>query len=127
MRTAIEDLGGSTIEGIRPGDGLLAVFSSVRASIDAADAAHAHASSVGLQLHVGIHAGEVIRAGTGVHGSAVNLAARTCAAAPPGETLVSEVVQVLGTGSTGSRFEDRGLFQLKGISEPQRLFAVCPS
>ena len=126
VRTAIEQIGGMTVEGIRPGDGLLAVFTSVREAVDAAQAAHDHASSVGLQLHIGIHAGDVIRSGTGVHGGAVNLAARACAEAPPGQTLVSEVIRTLGATSAGVRFEDRGLFQLKGISEPQRLFAVGP-
>jgi hypothetical protein len=37
---------------------------------------------------------------------------------------VSDVVRSLGRTSAGVTFEDRGEFALKGIEEPQRLFAV---
>jgi class 3 adenylate cyclase len=52
------------------------------------------------------------------------MAARVAAASGAGETLVSDVVRALGRTSAGVAFEDRGEFALKGIEEPQRLFAV---
>ena len=62
--------------------------------------------------------------GDNVFGWAVNLASRVCGASAPGEVLVSETVRALARGSGGLRFDDRGLHELKGIEEPQRLFAV---
>ena len=87
-------------------------------------ACNAAAASTPLQLHVGLHAGDVIDEGDNVYGWAVNLASRVCGASAPGEVLVSETVRSLTRGSSGLRFEDRGLHELKGIEEPQRLFAV---
>ena len=44
--------------------------------------------------------------------------------AGPGEILVSRTVRDLARTSAGVEFEDRGEHELKGIAEPQRLFAV---
>jgi class 3 adenylate cyclase len=46
------------------------------------------------------------------------------ASAAGGEVLVSETVKDIVAGSA-LRFEDRGAYQLKGIEEPRRLFAVA--
>jgi class 3 adenylate cyclase len=79
---------------------------------------------MGLQLHLGIHAGDVIREENNVYGGAVNIAARIASASAPGEVLVSQTVRDLARTSAGVSFEDRGEHALKGIVEPQRLFAV---
>ena len=44
--------------------------------------------------------------------------------AAPGELLVSQTVRDLARTSAGVVFDDRGGQELKGIAEPQRLFAV---
>lgn len=44
--------------------------------------------------------------------------------AAPGEILVSATVRDLARTSADVQFEDRGEHELKGIPEPQRLFAV---
>jgi class 3 adenylate cyclase len=49
------------------------------------------------------------------------------AASSAGETLVSGTVRDLARTSAGVTFEDRGEQALKGIEEPQRLFAVVAS
>jgi len=54
----------------------------------------------------------------------VNVAARIARKSPPGEVLVSNTVRGLARTSAGVSFEDRGERTLKGIEEPQRLFAV---
>ncbi len=77
-----------------------------------------------LTLPLGIHAGDVVREGNNVHGGAVQVAARVQSAAAPGEILVSATVRDLARTSAGVEFEDRGEHELKGIAEPQRLFAV---
>ncbi len=127
MRAAIRDNGGTPVEGKTLGDGVLAVFTSAKQAIACAQACHDAAGAAGLSLHAGIHAGDVIREADNVYGGAVNIAARVAAASAAGETLVSGTVRSLARTSAGVSFEDRGEQALKGIEEPQRLFAVVAS
>jgi class 3 adenylate cyclase len=124
LRASVRAHGGMPIDGRLLGDGVLAVFRSGRDAIDAARACHTDAGAIDLALHVGVHAGDVIRAGDDVHGGAVNLAARVAALAAAGETLVTDTLRGLARTSAGVVFAERGVHQLKGIDEPQRLFAV---
>jgi class 3 adenylate cyclase len=124
VRRAVRDCSGEDIEGVTLGDGVLAVFSSGTNAIECAIRAHECARDAGFRLHVGIHAGDVLRTETGVHGGAVNIAARVCDAAPPGETLVSDTVRSLARTSASVQFVDRGLHQFKGVSDPHQVFAI---
>ena len=124
LRTAIRENGGTPVEGKLLGDGVLAVFASAREAIEAALRCSAEGSHGGLPLHVGLHAGDVIREEGNVYGGAVNIAARIAAASAPGEVLVSETVRSLARTSAGVRFEDRGEQSLKGVGEPVRVWAV---
>jgi len=124
LRGAITGADGTAVEGKLLGDGVLAVFTSARDAIACAGSCHAAAQDTDLQLHVGIHAGDVIREGGNVFGGAVNIAARVSDASGAGETFVSQTVRDLARTSAGVSFEDRGEHALKGIDEPQRLFAV---
>ena len=124
LRTAITESGGTPVEGKVLGDGVMAVFTSARQAIDAAQRCRDLGNEAGLPLHLGIHAGDVLREGSDVHGGAVQVASRVQSAAAPGEILVSATVRDLARTSAGVAFEDRGDHELKGIPEPQRLFAV---
>jgi class 3 adenylate cyclase len=124
LRRTVRDCNGEDIEGVTLGDGVLAVFSSGTQAIECATRAHECARDAGFRLHVGIHAGDVLRTGSAVHGGAVNIAARVCDAAPPGETLVSDTVRSLARTATSVQFDDRGLHQFKGVSDPHHVFAV---
>jgi class 3 adenylate cyclase len=124
LRSVIRESGGTPVEGKVLGDGVLAVFTSARQAIDCALRCRAASQPLGLQLHLGIHAGDVIREGNNVYGGAVNIAARIAAASQPGEVLVSDTVRSLGRTSANVAFENRGEHALKGVGEPQRLFAV---
>ena len=106
------------------GDGVMAVFTSARQAIDAAQRCRDLGNEAGLPLHLGIHAGDVVREGNNVHGGAVQLASRVQGAAAPGEILVSATVRDLARTSAGVAFEDRSEHEFKGIAEPLRLFAV---
>ncbi len=97
---------------------------AARLAIDAAQRCRDLGNEAGLPLHLGIHAGDVVREGNNVHGGAVQVAARVQGVAAPGEILVSDIVRGLARTSAGVEFEDRGEHELKGIAEPQRLFAV---
>jgi class 3 adenylate cyclase/pimeloyl-ACP methyl ester carboxylesterase len=124
MRQAIVGSGGTAIDGKLLGDGVLAVFTSARQAIDAAALCREASSSMGLQLHLGVHAGDVIREDGNVFGGAVNIASRICGLCEPGQILVSDIVRGLARTSAGVTFEDRGEHALKGIQEPVRLYAV---
>ncbi len=102
----------------------MAVFTSARQAIEAAQRCRDLGNEADLPLHIGVHAGDVVREGNNVHGGAVQVAARVQSAAAPGEILVSATVRDLARTSAGVAFEDRGEHELKGIAEAQRLFAV---
>ncbi len=124
LRGIIRECAGTPVEGKLLGDGVLAVFTSARQAIDAALRCGTAGDEAGLPLHLGVHAGDVIREENNVYGGAVNIAARIAAASEPGEVLVSDTVRSLARTSAGVAFEDRGEHELKGVAEPQRLFAV---
>jgi adenylate cyclase len=81
-------------------------------------------AEVELPLHIGIHAGDVIREEGNVFGGSVNIASRICGMCEPGEILVSATVRDLARTSAGVAFEDRGEHTLKGIDDAVRVFAV---
>ena len=124
LRKAITDVGGSPVEGKVLGDGIMAVFSSARQAIAAAQRCRDLGNEADLSLHLGIHAGDVVREGNNVHGGAVQVASRVQSAAAPGEILVSDIVRDLARTSAGVTFEDRGEHELKGIEDPVRLYEV---
>ena len=71
-----------------------------------------------------IDAVNVIREEGNVYGGAVNIAARISGEAAPGEVLVSQTVRDLARTSAGVTFKDSGSRELKGVSEPVRVWAV---
>ena len=106
------------------GDGLMAVFTSARQAIECALRCGRAGESADLPLHLGIHAGDVIREENNVYGGAVNIAARIAGASASSEVLVSDTVRGLARTSAGVRFEDQGERELKGVGEPVRVWAV---
>jgi adenylate cyclase len=127
LRRAIASNGGTAIDGKLLGDGVLATFGAAHEAIACAAAIHDAGTQAELAFHVGIHAGDVIREDGNIHGGAVNIASRVANEAAAGETLVSHTVRDLARTSAGVSFEDRGERELKGVSEPVRVFAVRPS
>jgi class 3 adenylate cyclase len=124
LRALIRDHSGTPIEGKLLGDGVLATFASARQAIEAALACGRAGDDGGLPLHLGLHAGDVIREEGNVFGGAVNVAARISGLSAPGEVLVSDIVRGLARTSAGVSFEDRGEQELKGVGEPVRVWAV---
>ena len=116
---------GKWAEGNVLGDGVLAVFTSaayaLACAIECVDIAH----QCELSLHVGLHAGDVLKRGQTVYGGTVNITARITASSNPDEVLVTDTIRALARTSTASlRFDPRGAEILKGISEPLQLYAV---
>jgi class 3 adenylate cyclase len=124
LRTLIREHAGTTIEGKLLGDGVLAVFASARQAIAAALACAQAGTAASLPLHLGLHAGDVIREDNNVYGGAVNIASRISGLSAPGEVLVSDIVRGLARTSAGVRFEDRGEQELKGVGEAVRVWVV---
>ena len=122
-REGVEARGGSVIE-LR-GDEALAVFTSARQAIRAALDLQERfvAESIAdpdllLPVGIGLDAGEAVPVEAGYRGGALNLAARLCGRAGPGEVIASREVTHLARRIDGIRYEDRGSVQLKGLTEP---------
>jgi class 3 adenylate cyclase len=124
LREIIREAEGTPVEGKLLGDGVLAVFTSAKSAIAAAMRFATAAEAVGLGLHVGMHAGDVIEEDGNVFGGAVNIAARVAAESAAGEVLVSQTVRELARTSAGVSFEDAGERELKGVGEPVRVWRV---
>ncbi len=124
LRAVIRDHVGTAIDGKLLGDGVLAVFTSARQAIEAALACSKAGDDAGLPLHLGLHAGDVIREENNVYGGAVNIASRIAGLSAAGEVLVSETVRSLARTSAAVRFKDRGERELKGVGEAVRVWAV---
>jgi class 3 adenylate cyclase len=124
MRAAMRESGGTPVDGKVLGDGVMGVFTSASQAIAAARRCIELSAESELQLHVGLHAGDVIHEKGNVYGGAVNIASRVCGLSAPGEVLVSGTVRELARTSAGVEFEDRGEQALKGIDDAVRLYEV---
>jgi class 3 adenylate cyclase len=96
------------------GDGFVATFSSPSVALDCAEEIVDAVMALGIEVRVGIHAGEVEMRGHDVAGMAVHIGARVAALAGPSEVLVSSTVREIVTGSH-RKFTDRGEHRLKGV------------
>ena len=105
------------------GDGMLATFDGPARAIQCGLALCDGARQLGLEVRVGLHAGEVERRGHDLAGIGVHIAARVQARAQPGEVWVSRTVADLVTGSA-IVFSDRGDHELKGVPGVWQLFAA---
>jgi class 3 adenylate cyclase len=128
-RAAIAQHEGAEIK--TEGDAIHAVFPSASMAVmcgleivESARSLPAQQAERGLDLGVGVHAGEAVETGEGYIGTAVNIAARLCAAALPGEVLVSDTVKRITQATLPIGFINRGRRRLKGIREPVEVYAV---
>ena len=115
----------------RAGDGFLTCFASVSRAVNCAVTIQsefdrdnrAEAGPVGIMVRIGMGAGEPVTDGEALFGSTVNLTARICAHAEPGQILVSHVIRELCLGK-GFVFEPFGKLTLKGFPDPVEVDAV---
>lgn len=106
------------------GDGFVATFTTPSVALDCAEAIVDAVRALGLEVRVGIHAGEVEMRGVDIAGMAVHIGARVAARASASEVLVSSTVREIVTGSH-HEFTDRGQHELKGIPGQWRLHALA--
>jgi class 3 adenylate cyclase len=121
VRHELDRFGGREVN--TAGDGFVATFSSPSAAIACADAIVDAVRVLGIEVRVGIHAGEVEVRGEDVAGMAVHIGARVAGLARPSEVLVSSTVRDIVTGSR-HRFADGGEYQLKGVPGRWQLCAL---
>ena len=106
------------------GDGIMAAFLSAACAVRSACAVqgalrdhNAGGPDLPVIVRIGISAGEPVEQADDLFGSTVQLAARLCAQAEPGQVLVSQVIADLCIGKN-LRFTDAGHCELKGFDGP---------
>ena len=124
LRDRLNDFRGREVA--TTGDGFLAVFDGATRAVRCGSAMCRSARSVGLEIRVGVHTGEVEFVGGNARGMAVHAAARVMSVAGPGEVLVSSTTKDLLEGS-GLTLEDAGTHALKGLTGERRLFRLTAS
>jgi class 3 adenylate cyclase len=127
VRDALKAHTGSEIK--HTGDGIMASFSSATRALECAIAIqrafaeHSESAEEPIRVRIGLNAGEPIAEEKDLFGTAVQLAARMCAHADPGEILAPIVVRELAAGK-GFLFSDLGAVALRGFEDPVRLYEV---
>jgi class 3 adenylate cyclase len=127
VRDGLKTHTGSEIK--HTGDGIMASFSSATRALECAIAIqrafaeHSESAEEPIRVRIGLNAGEPVAEEKDLFGTAVQLAARICAYAQPGEILAADVVQQLAAGK-GFSFADKVEATLKGFEKPVRLHEV---
>ncbi|MDO8611764.1 MAG: adenylate/guanylate cyclase domain-containing protein [Dehalococcoidia bacterium] len=144
IRDALRAHGGAEIK--HTGDGVMASFSTASKALECAvaiqQAFRERNAAVGaalappqgaasgaptplepLLVRIGLNAGEPVAEDQDLFGAAVQLAARVCARAEPGQVLAANVVRELAMGK-GFLFADMGEVVLRGFEDPVRLYEV---
>ncbi len=128
IREIVEDRGGSIVKML--GDGAMAAFDSTRAAAHAAVAIQEAISGAeaqpGLEVRIGLHAGEVVLTGEDYLGQAVNKAARIASAATGGEVQVSTTVAALLSDNPDFEFGDPVETTLKGLDGTHQVMPLLP-
>ena len=136
VREGLKAHGGAEIK--HTGDGIMASFPSASGALDCAIAIQtafaayneeAQARDPGpgtrapILVRAGLNAGEPVAEESDLFGTAVQLAARVCSHAQPGQIVVSDVVRQLAAGKS-FLFADLGEVALRGFEDPVRLYEV---
>ena len=130
VRQAVPEFDGELLE-LR-GDEALCVFGSarqaLRASVELQTRLRAPPDDDPFPLGVGmgLDAGEAVPTQGGYRGDALNLAARLCSIAGPGQTLASETVMALSRRVEGLHYSAPRHVRLKGMHDPVRIVEVLP-
>jgi YVTN family beta-propeller protein len=128
-REGVEARAGEVIE-LR-GDEALCIFASprqaIRAAVELQDRFVAETLSdpaLPLAVGIGLDAGEAVPVEGGYRGGALNLAARLCGQAGPGEIVASREIAHLARRVDGVRYADRREVSLKGMTDPVTMIEV---
>jgi class 3 adenylate cyclase len=120
VRRELAHYGGHEVEVVA--DSFLATFESPASAVRCACSIREAVKELGIEMRIGVHAGEVEHEGDGLIGITLHIGSRVTGVADPGEVLVSSTVRDLVAGSSVT-FTDRGTHILRGIPGEWRLFA----
>jgi class 3 adenylate cyclase len=128
VRDSLKAHSGSEIK--HTGDGIMASFASAGRALECAIAIQRafalHNESnldTPIRVRISLNAGEPVAEEEDLFGTAVQLVARICAHAEPGQILVPTVVRELAAGKRFA-FSDHGEVALRGFDDPVRLYEV---
>lgn len=123
VRPLVERHGGEAVEA--RADEFLSLFPSALEAVRCALAIQAELESdLDLELHVGIHLGDVLLDGEEISGDGVNIAARICALSEGGGIRVSEEVYQAVRNQPDIEARALGKKPLKNVGRPVRVFAI---
>lgn len=131
VREALKTFGGREVK--HTGDGIMASFVSSAAAVKCASHVQRQMTQRQeaekryerpLKIRIGAAAGEPVEHHDDLFGCTVQLAARLCSHASPGQIVVSNAIADLCVGKKFS-FQDLGEVSLKGFEQPVRVHAVA--
>jgi DNA-binding NarL/FixJ family response regulator/class 3 adenylate cyclase len=132
VQEAVDGHGGSLVE-LR-GDEALVAFDSPRDAILSAVDLQSRFVETALKeaelpllVGIGMDAGEAVAVEGGYRGGALNLAARLCSLAGPGEILASPEVVHFARALEGVTYAERGQVRVKGLTEPVPVIRIVPA
>lgn len=105
------------------GDGIVATFDGPTRAVTCADRVRTSALSMGIDLRVGLHTGEIEIHGDDIGGMAVNIASRVMDSCDSGGIAASATVRDLVVGS-GIEFSEGGDREFKGVPGEWTVFEV---
>lgn len=112
----------------RLGDGWIIAFGSIAGCVDCAMEVQTDMQEVaGVQLRIGCHFGDIVEDREDIYGSGVNIAERIQSEAPPGGLMLSEDMARQLSGARSDAINDAGVFRLKNIRQPVRLYQWRPA
>jgi class 3 adenylate cyclase len=123
VRDALKQHEGNEIK--HTGDGIMASFAAASNAVECAMAIQRGLAerTDTPRVRIGINAGEPVAEEDDLFGTAVQLAARVCAHAAPGQIVASNVVRELTAGKK-FLFADIGDIELRGFEDPVRLYEL---
>ena len=121
LRTMLARYRGNEVD--TAGDGFFGTFDGPARAVRCGLGMIGAVKSLGLEIRVGVHTGEVQTIDGKAGGIAVAIGARVAGAAGPSEVVVSSTVKDLVAGS-GLVFADAGERELKGVPDRWRLYRV---
>ncbi len=112
----------------RMGDGWILSFPKVEDALDCAEEVQASlAEHDVITLRIGCHIGEIVEDDTDFYGNGVNITQRIETEAPPGGAMFSEDLFQALSESRQKELSDAGMFNLKNIATPIRLYQWRPA
>jgi len=122
VRKELKTCGGKEV--VTTGDGVLATFKKPVTGIACATAIQKAVRTLGLEIRIGLHAGEYTISAGEMVGLAFHICTRVAAKARAGEVLVSSAVRELMKAQSAISLKDHGVHRLKGVPERWRLWRV---